>query len=99
MPKKFRFEGTEVYIKQVPEGVLLISKEKYDALIWQEWAENLAKFEEPIDIDRGGMPQQREGDAFANLDEIQLYTTGNASLNKDENVDGSMLAGTSISGS
>jgi len=65
IPKDFRFEGSEVYIKKVPEGVLLIPKEEYVELLWQEWAENLAAFEEPIEIERGGQPQEREG-----LDEI-----------------------------
>jgi hypothetical protein len=49
----------------VAEGVLLIPKEEYVALMWQEWAENLAAFDEPLEIERGGQPQEREG-----LDEI-----------------------------
>ena len=65
LPKAFRFEGTEVFIRRTAEGVLLIPKEKHIALLWQEWAENLASFDEPIEIDRGGAPQEREG-----LDEI-----------------------------
>ena len=65
LPKAFRFEGKEVFIKKTAEGVLLIPKEKHIELMWQEWVENLAKFDEPIEIERGGMPQEREG-----LDEI-----------------------------
>lgn len=65
IPKDFRFEGSEVYIKKVPEGVLLIPKEEYVELLWQEWVESLAAFEGPIEIERGGRPQEREG-----LDEI-----------------------------
>jgi antitoxin VapB len=65
IPKDFRLEGTEVFIKKVPEGVLLIPKEEYVAAIWQEWIENLAAFDEPLEIERGGLPQEREG-----LDEI-----------------------------
>ncbi len=65
IPKDFRFQGDEVFIKKVAEGVLLIPKEEYVAVIWQEWAENLAAFDEPLEIERGGEPQEREG-----LDEI-----------------------------
>ncbi|MEM9775834.1 MAG: AbrB/MazE/SpoVT family DNA-binding domain-containing protein [Chloroflexota bacterium] len=65
LPKSFRFEGTEVFIKQVPEGVLLIPKASHVAAMWQEWADNLASYNEPIEVDRGGAPQTREG-----LDEL-----------------------------
>lgn len=65
LPKEFRFEGTEVFIKKTPEGVLLIPKEKPMALMWQEWLENLAEFDEPIEIERGGAPQEKDG-----LDEV-----------------------------
>jgi antitoxin VapB len=65
LPKAFRFEGSEVFIKKVPEGVLLMPKEKHTAMMWQEWAENLSAFDEPIEIERGGVPQERDG-----LDEI-----------------------------
>lgn len=65
LPKEFRFEGEEVFIKKTAEGVLLIPKEKHIALMWQEWVENLAQFDEPIIIERGGTPQEREG-----LDEL-----------------------------
>lgn len=65
LPKAFRFEGKEVFIKKTTEGILLIPKEKHIELMWQEWVENLARFEEPIEIERGGAPQEREG-----LDEI-----------------------------
>ncbi len=61
LPKAFRFEGTEVFIKKTAEGVLLIPKEKHIMLMWQEWLENLAKFDEQIEIERGGAPQEREG--------------------------------------
>jgi antitoxin VapB len=65
IPKAFRFEGTEVYIKKVPEGILLIPKEKHATLMWQEWAESLAEFDEPLEIERGGAPQERDA-----LDEL-----------------------------
>jgi len=65
LPKEFRLDGTEVFIKKVPEGILLIPKEKHSAIIWQEWADNLASFDEPLEIERGGPPQERDG-----MDEI-----------------------------
>ena len=61
LPKAFRFEGNEVFIKQIPEGVLLIPKEKLIAELWAEWDRKLAEFDEPLEIKRGGPPQQREG--------------------------------------
>ena len=65
LPKNFRFEGNVVFIKKVPEGVLLIPKEEYSALIWQEWLQNLNIHDEIIELERGGKPQHREG-----LDEL-----------------------------
>lgn len=46
LPKAYRFEGTEVYIKKVPEGVLLIPQKK--GSIWDRWEKNLMKYEEPF---------------------------------------------------
>ena len=43
LPKDYRFEGTEVYIKKVPEGVLLIPK---DRSLWDIWEKNLMKYDE-----------------------------------------------------
>lgn len=60
LPKAFRIEGTEVYIKKVPEGILLIPKENLVETMWQEWVDNLLEFDEPIEIERGGTPQERE---------------------------------------
>jgi antitoxin VapB len=60
LPKEFRFDGDEVFIKKTAEGVLLIPKEEHIALMWQAWVENLSKFDEPIVIERGGAPQERE---------------------------------------
>lgn len=64
LPKAYRFAGSEVYIKKVSEGVLLIPK---DRSIWDIWEQNLAIYDEPIVIDRNQpkIHQQR-----AELDEI-----------------------------
>lgn len=72
IPKEFRFEESEVFIKKTDEGVLLIPKQSHAREVWQQWIDELAKFhnDSPDDndwlsIERGGAPQKREG-----LDEI-----------------------------
>ena len=65
LPKAYRFEGKEVFIKHVPEGVLLIPREKMLAEMWAEWSNKLDQFEETITIERGGAPQERD-----ELDEV-----------------------------
>ena len=41
LPKSYRFESTEVYIKEVQEGVLLFPK---DNTIWDVWERNMKKY-------------------------------------------------------
>jgi len=45
LPKEYRFEGDEVYIKKTAEGVLLIPKERST---WDQWEQNLLKYDEPF---------------------------------------------------
>lgn len=64
LPKSYRFEGKEVYVKKVSEGVLLIPK---DNTVWDVWEKNLKKYDKPF-MTRRNQPQfqqEREG-----LDEI-----------------------------
>jgi len=56
LPKAFRFEGNEVYIKKVPEGVLLMSQKQS---VWDTWEKNLMKYEEPFMITRNQPEQQQ----------------------------------------
>ncbi|MGM0425731.1 MAG: antitoxin [Thermodesulfobacteriota bacterium] len=56
LPKAFRFEGDEVYIKKTSGGVLLIPK---DSPVWDVWEENLMKYEEPFMVERN-QPQVQE---------------------------------------
>ena len=56
LPKAFRFEGNEVYIKKVPEGVLLMSQKQS---VWDTWEKNLMKYEEPFVITRNQPEQQQ----------------------------------------
>ena len=43
MPKEFRFEGKEVIVRKVANGVLLIPQDKN---IWESWFDNLDEFSE-----------------------------------------------------
>ena len=63
LPKAFRFEGSEVYIKKVDGGVLLIPK---DQSLWDIWEQNLMKYDEPFMVERN-QPELQER---AGLDEI-----------------------------
>ncbi len=42
LPKAYRFEGTEVYIKKISGGVILLPKDK---TIWDIWEKNLMKYD------------------------------------------------------
>jgi len=59
LPKVYRFEGNEVYIKKVAGGVLLISKNKS---LWDLWEKNLMKYEAPFMTERNQpkLHQKRE---------------------------------------
>lgn len=45
LPKSYRFEGKEVYVKKVSGGVLLLPK---DQSIWDDWERNLQKYDSPF---------------------------------------------------
>ena len=64
LPKAYRFEGNEVYIKRTSEGVLLIPKNRS---IWDIWEKNLMKYDEPFMIERNQPKIEQER---AGLDEI-----------------------------
>ena len=64
LPKAYRFEGKEVYIKRTSEGVLLIPK---DNSIWDIWEKNLNKYEKPFMTNRNQPGSQEER---AGLDEL-----------------------------
>jgi antitoxin VapB len=57
LPKPYRFEGDEVYIKKTPEGVLLIPKTQST---WDVWEENLKKYGEPFMPERSQPEMQQE---------------------------------------
>jgi len=64
LPKKFRFKGSEVYIKKTEEGVLLIPKNNS---IWDVWERNLIKYNNRF-IDDRNQPDLQQG--RSDLDEI-----------------------------
>ncbi|MBI9082061.1 MAG: AbrB/MazE/SpoVT family DNA-binding domain-containing protein [Desulfobacterales bacterium] len=64
LPKAYRFEGKEVYIKKTPEGVLLIPK---DRTAWDVWEKSLMAHDEPFMTSRNQPCKQQERDG---LDEI-----------------------------
>ncbi len=64
LPKAYRFEGKEVYIKKVSGGVLLVPKDRSP---WDIWEKNLMKYEGPFMPERNQPEKQQER---AGLDEI-----------------------------
>lgn len=64
LPKEYRFEGKEVYIKKFSKGVLLIPKE---LTCWDAWEKNLMKHDRPFLPERNQPENQQLRDG---LDEI-----------------------------
>ena len=66
LPKEFRLEGKEVFIKRTGAGILLLPK---DQSVWDKWEEMLLKGGEMLLAERNqpNDQQQREGldDLFA----------------------------------
>lgn len=61
LPKAYRFEGNEVYIKKVAGGVLLISKSQS---AWDLWEKNLMKHDKPFMMDRNQPDLQQERESL-----------------------------------
>ncbi len=55
LPKSYRLNGTEVFIKKTAEGVLLIPK---DQSVWYIWEQNLQKHKEPF-MEERNQPQKQ----------------------------------------
>ena len=64
IPKAFRFEGDEVYIKKTPNGILLIPKTRSG---WDVWEKNLLAYQTPFMTERNQPANQQHR---AGLDEI-----------------------------
>jgi len=63
LPKAFRFDGNEVYIKKISGGVLLIPK---DITLWDIWEQNLMKYDEPFMIERNQPKMTRNSNILRN---------------------------------
>ena len=63
LPKAYRFEGNEVYIKKVPGGVLLMDKNEP---IWDLWEKNLMKYDEQFITDRNQPVIHQKRENFEN---------------------------------
>jgi antitoxin VapB len=61
LPKAYRFEGNEVYIKKMAGGVLLLPKNQS---IWDLWERNLMKYEEPFMTERNQPELQQERESL-----------------------------------
>lgn len=57
LPKAYRFEGEEVYIKRISQGILLMPKDK---TAWGIWEKNLHKYDKPFMTDRNQPESQQE---------------------------------------
>lgn len=64
LPKEFRLEGTEVFIKKTGQGVLLLPKNES---AWDVWAQKLLKYQDDFMDDREQPSQQQ---SRAGLDEL-----------------------------
>ncbi|PIE74424.1 MAG: AbrB/MazE/SpoVT family DNA-binding domain-containing protein [Deltaproteobacteria bacterium] len=64
LPKRYRFEGNEVYIKKVSDGVLLLPK---DSTVWDVWEKNLSKYNTPFITERDQPKQQQEREALKDV--------------------------------
>ena len=56
LPKEYRFEGTEVYVKRVGNGVLLIPKSNP----WQSMLDSLEEFEGTIERNQPEKSDERD---------------------------------------
>jgi antitoxin VapB len=57
LPKAYRFEGDEVFVKRVGDGVLLLPASHQ----WRNLVESLAEFEPGFQLERqDGPPQERD---------------------------------------
>lgn len=61
LPKRYRFTGTQVYIKRVGNAVVLIPE--YDS--WQTLIDSLDLFSEDFLVERRQPPMEQRQDLFA----------------------------------
>lgn len=57
LPKEFRLQGKEVFIKRTGAGILLLPK---DESIWDAWEKSLLRGGEPLLTERDRLQEQQE---------------------------------------
>lgn len=60
LPKEFRFTGSDVYIKQIGQVILLIPTKTN---FWEDWSENLMMFSDDFMLERN-QPGQQDRDSL-----------------------------------
>ncbi len=64
LPKEFRLQGKEVFIKKTSAGILLLPK---DESIWDAWEKSLLKGGEPLLAERNQPQEQQQREGFYDL--------------------------------
>ncbi|MCI5150138.1 MAG: AbrB/MazE/SpoVT family DNA-binding domain-containing protein [Candidatus Electrothrix sp. MAN1_4] len=64
LPKKFRLQGKEVFIKKTGAGILLLPRNQS---VWDAWEESLLKGGDPLLTERNRSQEQQEREG---LDEL-----------------------------
>ncbi len=60
LPRDFRFEGTQVFIKKMGETVVLLPQQNS----WQTWFDSLAQFSDDFLVEREQPPQLERENLF-----------------------------------
>ncbi len=64
LPKEFRLQGKEVFIKKTSTGILLLPK---DESIWDAWEKSLLKGGETLLAERNQPQEQQQREGFDDL--------------------------------
>ncbi|MCV6608470.1 MAG: type II toxin-antitoxin system VapB family antitoxin [Campylobacterales bacterium] len=62
LPKEFRFDGEEVFIKKVGDGVLLLPKK--DKSVWDHMYKALEDMPEDFMLERNQLPMEEREELF-----------------------------------
>ncbi len=59
LPKEYRFDGSDVFIKKIDDVVMLIPRDK----VWKTFRNSFSKFSDDLLLERDNeLPQEREND-------------------------------------
>ena len=57
LPKEYRFDGSDVFIKKIDDVVMLIPRDK----VWKTFRNSFSKFSDDLLLEReNGLPQDRD---------------------------------------